>query len=270
MDTGLKDKVVVITGASGGIGRACAEAFAAEGARLVLHGNTHIDAVEALAKRLSTETFVVQGDLRTELDATKLFVAAQDHFDGIDVVIANAGVWPPNTAPIHTMNLEQWDNTVRSNLTATFLCAREYFRYLSDEKPESASLILIGSTAAVFGEADHADYAAAKAGLTYGLTRTLKNEIVRLVPKGRVNAICPGWTLTRMTEDALRKHENVVPALQTRAHKRIARSEDIANAALFLASDALSGHVTGEIMTISGGMEGRLLHRPENIDPAQA
>jgi NAD(P)-dependent dehydrogenase (short-subunit alcohol dehydrogenase family) len=85
-----------------------------------------------------------------------------------------------------------------------------------------------------------------------------------------VNAICPGWTLTRMTEDALKKHENVVPALQTRAHKRIARSEDIASAAVFLASDALAGHITGEIMTISGGMEGRLLHRPENIDPAQA
>lgn len=270
MDTGLKDKVVVITGASGGIGRACAEAFAAEGARLVLHGHTHIEAVDALAKQLPVESLVVQGDLRTEIDAAKLFIEAEDRFGRIDAAVANAGLWPPTTTPIHTMDLDQWDNTVRSNLTATFLCAREYFRYLAGARPDAASLILIGSTAAVFGEAGHADYAASKAGLTYGLTRTLKNEIVRLVPKGRVNAICPGWTLTRMTEDALKKHENVVPALQTRAHTRIARSEDIAGATVFLASDALAGHITGEIMTISGGMEGRLLHRPEDIDPGIA
>ena len=73
-----------------------------------------------------------------------------------------------------------------------------------------------------------------------------------------------------MTEDALRKQENVVPALQTRAHKRIARAEDIANAVVFLASEKLSGHLTGEVITISGGMEGRLLHRPDEINPTEA
>jgi len=270
LDSGLKDRVVVITGASGGIGRACAEMFAAEGARLALHGHTHIDAVDSLAKRLPVETLVVQGDLRTEIDAAKLFIGAEDRFGRIDAVVANAGLWPPNAMPIHTMNLDQWENTVRANLGASFLCAREYFRYLAGARPDSAALVLIGSTAAVFGEEDHADYAAAKAGLTYGLTRSLKNEIVRLVPAGRVNTVCPGWTLTRMTEDALRRHENVVPALQTRAHRRIARAEDIAHAVVFLASDRLAGHITGEVLTVSGGMEGRLLHRPESIDPTNA
>jgi 3-oxoacyl-[acyl-carrier protein] reductase len=270
MDTSLKDKVIIITGASGGIGRACAEAFAAEGARLALHGHTHIDAVDQLAKRLHTESVVVQGDLRTEIDAAKLFIETEERFGRIDCVVANAGLWPPATTPIHAMDLDQWDNTLRANLGASFLCAREYFRYLAGAQPESASLVLIGSTAAVFGEANHADYSAAKAGLTYGLTRSLKNEIVRLVPNGRVNAVCPGWTLTRMTEDTLRRHENVVPALQTRAHRRIARAEDIANAVVFLASDRLAGHITGEVLTVSGGMEGRLLHLPDDIDPTKA
>ncbi len=270
MDSGLKDKVVIITGASGGIGRACAEIFSAEGAKLALHGHTHIEAVDALAKRLPVESLVVQGDLRTEIDAAKLFIETEDRFGRIDVVVANAGLWPPNATPIHAMDLDQWDNTIRANLGASFLCAREYFRYLAGARPDSAALVLIGSTAAVFGEAEHTDYSAAKAGLTYGLTRSLKNEIVRLVPAGRVNAVCPGWTLTRMTEDSLRKHENVVPALQTRAHRRIARAEDIANAVAFLASDRLAGHITGEVLTVSGGMEGRLLHKSETIDPSQA
>ncbi len=270
METDLKDRVVVITGASGGIGRACAEAFAAEGARLALHGHTHIDAVQELAASLAVETFVVRGDLRTEIDAAKLFIETEDKFGRIDAVVANAGLWPPQATPIHKIEIHQWNDTIAANMTASFLCAREYFRYLDGARPDHASLVLIGSTAARFGEEGHADYAASKAGLAYGLTRTLKNEIVRLVPAGRVNCVCPGWTLTRMTEDALRSHENVVPAMQTRAIKRVARPEEIANAVVFLSSPTLASHVTGEIITVSGGMEGRLLHNREEVDPTEA
>jgi NAD(P)-dependent dehydrogenase (short-subunit alcohol dehydrogenase family) len=270
MDAGLKDNVVVITGASGGIGRACAEMFAAEGARLALHGHTHIESVEKLARKLSVDSLVVRGDLRTEIDAAKLFIETEDKFGRIDAVIANAGLWPPHAAPIHKMDLDQWNTTVGSNLTATFLCAREYFRYLDGARPQAASLVVIGSTAARFGEEGHADYAASKAGIAYGLTRTLKNEIVRLVPSGRVNCVCPGWTMTRMTQEALRQHDNVVPAMQTRAIKRVARPEDIASAVVFLSSERLAGHITGEVLTVSGGMEGRLLHDRESIDPTKA
>lgn len=270
MKTELADKVVLVTGASGGIGRACAEAFAEEGAKLVLHCHQRYEAVQDLAESLSVETLVLAGDIGAERDMVKLFKAVEDHFGRLDVVVANAGVWPPNHAPIHEMGLDQWTHTINTNLTGTFLCARGYFRYLDRARPESASLIIIGSTAAVFGEAGHADYAAAKAGITYGLTRTLKNEIVRLVPTGRVNAVCPGWTLTRMTEDALKEHANVVPTLQTRPLKRIARAEDIAHAVVFLASEKLAGHVTGEVLTVAGGMEGRLLHKAEDVDPEKA
>lgn len=270
LDTELADKVVLITGASGGIGRACAEAFAEEGARLVLHGHQHYEAVADLAQSLPSEAIALAGNIGAERDVVGLFKAAADHFGRLDVVVANAGVWPPRVTPIQTMTVEQWNDTVTTNLTGTFLCAREYFRYLERARPASASLVIIGSTAAIFGEADHADYAASKAGTTFGLTKTLKNEIVDLVPRGRVNAVCPGWTLTRMAEDALKDHDNVVPTLQTRPLKRIARATDIAGAVVFLASDRLAGHITGEVLTIAGGMEGRILHRPEDIDPTKA
>ena len=270
MEAKLKGKVIFITGASGGIGRACGEMFAEEGARLVLHGRSHFDEVQALVESLPVDALAVRGDISDEADVGRVFQEAEDCFGGIDVVVANAGVWPQDGVPIHTMGLEQWHGTIATNLTGTFLCARAYFRYLARARPESASLILVGSTAAVFGEADHADYAASKAGITYGLTKTLKNEIVDLVPAGRVNAVCPGWTLTQMTEDALKDHDLVVPTLQTRPIKKIARVRDVASAIVYLASDALSGHVTGEVLTVAGGMEGRLLHRPEAIDPGQA
>lgn len=270
MEARIQNKVVFLTGASGGIGRACAEMFADEEVRLVLHGHDHFDEVEALADELPIETVAVQGDISDEADVERIFAEAVEAFGQIDVVVANAGIWPPDPTPLHAMSLEQWERTITTNLTGTFLCAREYFRHLEKTRPDSASLVLVGSTAALFGEADHADYAASKAGLTYGLTRTLKNEIVALVPTGRVNAVCPGWTLTRLTEEAMRDHDLVVPTLQTRPLKKIARARDVASAVVFLVSDALAGHVTGEVLTVAGGMEGRLLHPAEDIDPSQA
>lgn len=270
MRSDLENAVVLITGASGGIGRACAEAFAAERARLVLSGYSHMERVEELAANLDADTLVVEADVSDEGAVASLFEQAVGRFDRLDAVVANAGVWPPDDVPIHNMSLQQWHDTVSVNLTGTFLCARAYFRYLERARPETASLVIIGSTAAMFGEEGHADYSATKAGITHGLTKTLKNEIVRLVPRGRVNAVCPGWTLTRMTEDALSNYENVVPTLQTRALTRIARARDVANAVIYFASDRLSGHVTGEVLTVAGGMEGRLLHRAEDVDPTRA
>jgi NAD(P)-dependent dehydrogenase (short-subunit alcohol dehydrogenase family) len=120
--------------------------------------------------------------------------------------------------------------------------------------------VIVGSTAAVFGEEGHAEYAASKAAVTQGLTKSLKNEIVRLVPHGRVNAVNPGWTRTPMAEGALADEEAVERTMKTRAIREVAEPEDIARAVAFLLSDRLAGHVTGEIVTISGGMEGRLLH----------
>ncbi|MGQ9477003.1 MAG: SDR family NAD(P)-dependent oxidoreductase [Candidatus Bipolaricaulia bacterium] len=270
MEAGLKDKVVLITGASGGIGQATARAFAEEGAKLVLHGHSRPAELENLRKELAVESIAVLADLTQEAEVERLFREAYDHFGRVDVLVANAGIWPEEAQPLFEMSLERWNRTIAVDQTSVFLCAREFFRLLGRTRPESASLVIIGSTAAVFGEEGHADYAAAKAAITYGLTRSLKNELVRIVPRGRVNAVCPGWTLTRMAQGALSDPQALVRALQTRALKRIARPEEIARAIVFLASDKLAGHISGEILTVSGGMEGRLLHLPEEIDPSQA
>ena len=153
MDTALRDKVVFITGASGGIGQACAKVFDAEGAKLVLHGRSNLSALEQLQKELSVESLIVSGDVSSESDVEKMFQQAFEHFGSIEVLIANAAIWPPEDCGIDEMTLERWQRVIDVNQTSTFLCTRAFFRSLKQTKPDSASLILIGSTAAVFGEA---------------------------------------------------------------------------------------------------------------------
>ncbi len=270
MDSGLRGKVVLVTGASGGIGRACAQAFAQEGARLILHAHRNLAKAERLAEELDAEAIAIGADLRDEAAVASFFAQAVERFVRLDAVVVNAGAWPRKPAPVYAMSLAQWRDTLETNLTSAFLCARYYFRFLDVVRPESASLVFVGSTAALFGEENHADYAASKAGMVHGLAKSLKNEIVRLVPAGRVNAVCPGWTRTPMAEADLEDTETVAKVLQTCALKKIAEPQDVANAVVFLSSDKLAGHISGENITVAGGMEGRLLHTVDQIDPEMA
>ncbi len=260
MDTDLQGKCVLITGASGGIGLATARAFAAEGCRLVLHYHRNRRPLDDLTKQLSTDSTAISADLRDEDEAQRLFDEALGSFGRIDTLVVNAGIWPAESTPMHDMSLEQWTNTLATDLTAAFLTCRAFLRHLQADPRESACIVLVGSTAALFGEEGHADYAAAKAGLTYGLTATLKNEIVRLAPRGRVNCVCPGWTDTPMAAGYTRDAEAVRQATATMALRRIAAPEDIAAVIVFLASERMAGHVSGAILPVAGGMEGRLLH----------
>lgn len=273
METQLRDKVVLITGASGGIGRALAQGFAREGAKLILHCHKNLAAARRLQKESSSiESLVVSADLTREAAVRKLFTAALKRFGRLDTLIANAGQWEQREVPLCEMSLAQWRNTQDGVLAATFLCAREFFRIVARQKTGNA--VLIGSTAAVFGEAGHADYAAAKAALTYGLTRTLKNEIARLARPtkhycgGRINCVCPGWTVVPRNAAKLGDAAVVRKVAATLALPKIARPEDIANAVVFLSSDQLAGHITGQTLVIAGGMEGRTLWSASEIDPA--
>src|SRR5213079_1123103 len=101
---------------------------------------------------------------------------------------------------------------------------------------------------------------AAKSAIVYGLLFSLKNEIVRIAPRGRVNAVCPGWTESPMTRTSLDDPGLVRRATRTMALRKVARPEDVARQVVALASDEISGHVTGQVVTVAGGMEGRLLH----------
>ena len=116
----------------------------------------------------------------------------------------------------------------------------------------------------IFGEAGHADYSAAKAAIAHGLALSLKNEIVRTAPLARVNVVAPGWTVSPMTEGELTE-EAVARVTATMALRKVATAEDVARAIVFLCSPLAAGHVTGQTITVAGGMEGRLL-RPARCD----
>src|ERR1044071_1960661 len=165
MDTGLAGKRVLVTGASGGIGGACARAFAAEGAVVVAHYHRGRERAEALG-----DVQLVGADLTSEDEVGRMFAEA----GRLDVCAAVAGVWPSEDVPVWELSLERWRATLDANLTATFLTARGFLRRLDGD----GALVLVGSTAGLFGQAGHADYAAAKSAIAYGLLLSLKNEIV--------------------------------------------------------------------------------------------
>jgi 3-oxoacyl-[acyl-carrier protein] reductase len=179
-----------------------------------------------------------------------MFVAA----GGLDVCAAVAGVWPADDIPVWELPLERWRATLDANLTATFLTARGFLQLEGD-----GALIMVGSTAGIVGEAGHADYAAAKSAILGGLLLSLKNEVVSKNPLARVNAVAPGWTESPMTRGHV-SDEQIRRISRTMALRKVAQPGDIAAQVVALASPIMSGHVTGQVVTVAGGMEGRVIH----------
>ena len=264
MQTDLAGKVVIITGASGAIGAAIARRFAEEGAKLVLHYRSNPSNAKALARKLKPgESIVVGADLVKEAEVRRLVNQSVKRFGRIDTLIANAGSWETRDVPLQRMTSLQWRHTLDNVLTSTFLTLRDFFKIVEVQKRGNA--VLISSTAGVVGEAGHADYAAAKSAMAFGLTRSLKNEIARIAPVapgycgGRVNCICPGWTIVPRTAERLKDANVVRRVTSTMALPKLGQPDDVANTAVFLSSDTLAGHITGQTVIIAGGMEGRLL-----------
>lgn len=274
MDLALSDKVVWITGASGGIGRALAEVFAAEGAFLALHGHAGFAGLESwVADRPWRErALLLQGDVREADGLLHAADAILARFGRIDVCLANAGKWPSEARELAELAPERLRDTLEVNLLGALFTARAFLGALRRTGPRAdghgASLVFTGSTAGRFGERDHVDYAVAKAGLQ-GAVLTLKNEIVRVDPYGRVNAVAPGWTVTHMARPALNQPGHVERALRTMALRQLARAKDIARTCAWLASPIAAAHVSGETVTVAGGMEGRLLWSEDEIERAE-
>ena len=224
---------------------------------MALHFHQGRERAEALSAEFGGAP-ILGADLRVEDEADGLFERAVRELGGLDVCAAVAGRWPEEDVPLWELPLTRWEATLRENLTVTYLTARGFLREV--ERSGHGSLVLIGSTAGLFGEAGHADYAAAKSAVIGGLLLSLKNEIVRIAPRGRVNAVCPGWTESPMTRSTLDDPDLVRRVTRTMPLRKVARPEDVARQVVVLASDELSGHVTGQVVTVAGGMEGRVQH----------
>jgi len=234
-------RTCVITGASSGIGLACARMLLERGDRVVVQYRTQDGPLVALQNRFGVKrVVVVQADLATE-EGCVATVAGADRAR-LDVLVHSAGIW--NDGPIRELTREVLEQMFRTNTFSSYYLAREAARRIS-----SGSIVLIGSTAGERGEPGHSHYAGSKAAL-WGLVQSLAQE---LAPAIRVNLVSPGWTRTPMAEPSLAepgREERIVSGIPLH---RIAEAEDVAAAVGFLADDATGRHLTGLDIPVSGG-----------------
>lgn len=273
MQTQIAGLTVLITGASGGIGEALVRAFADEGANLVLHSQRRGATLEQLVATQGWSERVVIGeaDIREPDGLDSLLAAGRSRFGRVDIAIVNAGIWPPEDQPLHRLDPARVREVIDVNLLGAIWTCRSFMQQLVEVGPREdgrgASVCLIGSTAGRFGEANHLEYAVSKAGL-HGLMRSFKNEIVHVDPWARVNLVEPGWTVTPMAAAAIEKPGVVEKVCATMALRQLARPEDVANAVVYFSAPGLARHVSGEVITVAGGMEGRRLWTDADIDPS--
>lgn len=248
----LENKIVIITGASSGIGRAAALMFAAEGAKVVL-GARREERLDRLVERIAEgegRVVALAGDVKDEGYAAALVDLALSAFGGLDAAFNNAGIMG-DTGPIPEMDAANWQEVVATNLTSAFFAAKHQIPAMTARG--GGAIVFTSSFVghATAGLPGSGAYAASKAGLI-GLTRALAAEHG---PQGlRVNALLPGGTKTEMAGDDPGVHDDIA-GLHPLA--RMARPEEIAQAALFLLSDR-AAFVTGSAMLADGGVSIRL------------
>lgn len=242
----LQDKVCVITGAGSGMGKAMAHLFHAEGAKLVLadiSGNE-----EAVAADLGGDTIAVHCDVGDEEQVKAMIQAAEDTFGRLDVLCNNAGFGGP-MAPLHTQTSETWDKVHATNIKGAFLGIK--YGVISMLKTGGGAIVNTTSASGVVGWKHHSVYGAAKAGVNQ-LTKTAALDYSdRNI---RINAIAPGTMWTGLVE-ASKTHDRPPADFPTLAGIPMGRwglAQDIANAALFLASDE-SAYITGVVLPVDGG-----------------
>lgn len=217
--------------------------------------------------------FAVQGDISDEASIASCIKQAQDHFGPINILCANAGITNESSHPnIWELSLETWENVYRVNIRGTFLTIKHFLLAAKNTQEnlgrelENLAIVVTGSECGKFGQAGHAEYASGKAGLQYGLVPTVKNEIVRLNRKARINAVAPGWVNTSLIGDRLDDPKELyLEAQGTVPLRKIAEPKDVAKAVAFLASHEAAGHMSGQCLSVDGGMEGRIVWRPEEV-----
>lgn len=241
----LENQVAVVTGSSRGIGRAIAEELARAGADVVVNYNkTPCDDLVAGIEAMGRKAVAIQADVSKTDDCKALVQAAMDNFGRIDILVNNAGI--TRDALILRMDESQWDDVMTTNLKSAFITCKLAAKYMM--KARSGSVINVASVSGLLGLTGQANYAASKAGLI-AFTKTLARE---MAGRGvRANIIAPGFISSDMTavlDDKMK--EKILEEIPLKSY---GEPLDIANAALYLASD-LSRYVTGTVLVVDGGM----------------
>lgn len=240
----FSDRVAWITGGSRGIGAATVRRLSSLGARVAFTYHARTSAAEALVEEIGPDRARARRvDVRDPAAMAEAVDDVVDAFDGLDVVVANAGIWP--ASPIEEMSEQEWRDTVEINLGGTYLACRHGIPALVARG--GGSVVVVSSTAGQRGEAGHAHYAASKGGQI----AFVKSLAVECAPTVRVNAVAPGWVDTEMSETPLHGHRREA-ILAEIPLGRVATADDVACAIAFLASDA-ARHVTGEVLNVNGG-----------------
>jgi 3-oxoacyl-[acyl-carrier protein] reductase len=243
----LKDRVAVITGGAQGIGRTIAETYAREGAKLALF-DVMEDNVKKTADEIKAQYKV--DTLGGKMDVTKIedvetgLKRVVDTFGKIDVLVNNAGITKDNL--VLRMSDMEWDAVLAVNLKGPFNCTKAAFSPM--RKAGGGRIINIASIVGLMGNAGQANYSASKGGLI-AMTKTCAREFSK--KNILVNAIAPGFIRTAMTD---KLSDDVKKALAAQIPlERLGEAQDVANAALFLASDEAS-YITGQVISVNGGM----------------
>ena len=245
----LEDKVAVITGAASGIGREAARRFADEGAKVCV-----VDLNERTGEEVAGELYglYVHADVTDPDDVQRMYREASDHFGGVDILFNNAGISPPDDDTILETEMDAWERVQNVNLKSVYLCCKHGIPYLLERG--GGSVINTASFVAVLGAAtSQISYTASKGGVL-AMSRELGVQFAR---QGvRVNALCPGPVNTPLLQELFAKDpEKAARRLVHLPMGRFAEAVEIANAALFLASDE-SSYVNASTFLVDGGLSG--------------
>jgi glucose 1-dehydrogenase len=253
----LKGQKALVTGASSGIGKAIAAALGQAGADVMVnYASDHAGAEAAVEeiRREGVRAIAHQADVSQEEQVLAMFAHMQEEFGGVDILVANAGL--QKDAPLEEMTLKDWNTVIGVNLTGQFLCAREAVRAFRRQgvRPDvscaAGKIVCMSSVHDTIPWAGHVNYAASKGGVML-LMKSIAQEVAPW--RIRVNAIAPGAIRTPINRAAWETPEAYADLMRLIPYKRIGEPEDIARAAVWLASDE-ADYLTGTTLYVDGGM----------------
>src|SRR5256714_2635589 len=245
----LSGRVAVVTGGSRGIGRAVVDRLAELGSHVVVNYVRDREAAAAAvnaARKTGVDAISIQADVALPTEAERLIKTTIEHFQRIDILVCNAGIW--RGAPVEEITEELWDRTMDINLKGTWSVCKAAIPFMKEQR--FGRIVIVSSTAGQRGEANVSNYAASKGG-QISFTKSLATELAPY--RINVNAVAPGWVDTEMSMVPLKLDSSRSEAIAAEIPiGRIATADDIAGPIVFLVSD-WARHITGEVLNINGG-----------------